>query len=223
MRTTTILATALGVGLGLGLASGCNAVFGIDETSFGTGGAGGEGASSTSTDSSASSSSGGPDLCETKDWIVGGDFAVDEERFWDESDNVTVTAEVIDGDRVMRIDPVEGVEASTTQTLSNEPICTSGCIRVSFEARALASFVFGVGVSDDDTDEGGLRLIGDRNIATSTTFQSIATEPCLIPPDFVSPDRVSFAFKVEGGDMYVDDVMLIVDDCPAEADLCERF
>lgn len=233
MRHANTIATVLAAGsLVVALGSGCNAVFGLDDVDFGSGGATAASTSSTgdgSTSEVSSSGSGGegggsggspPDLCEETSLIVAGDMEGGAEGFWDE-DNTTITAEVAEGDLALRIAVVPDVYASATYDFDGSDLCAAGCIRTSFSILTPTALSFGLGMQDDQAPF-GLSLIDTRLLAADPSFQSIETEPCRIPPEFTGPERVSFVFD-DGGDFYLDDVVMVVDDCPPEADMCGTF
>ncbi len=216
MRAGMALRVLLAAGclLGLSLGSACNAVFGLDDVTFGSGGAGGEGA--TSTGAPASSSSSGPDLCEESDLVLGGELDDGWEAFWSNS-GVTVAVEEQDGDPALHV-IVDELYGSVTNELGNGDLCAGGCITARFGLRALNGFTLDLGVSDY---ESGLNigLVAGEGFEQSATFETVSTSPCRIPATFTGPDALAFAPSV-GADLFLDDVELIVDDCPGVVDEC---
>ncbi len=185
-------------------------------TSEASGGSGGDGGGGDG----GSGGGGAGGVCAETSFVVGGDFEGGAEAFWSE-DNTVLTAEVVEGDLALHVVVAPDVYASATYDFNGEALCTGGCVRSSFSILTATALSFGLGMQDDEAPF-GLALIDTRLLAADPAFQAIETAPCIIPEELVVPERVSFVFD-DGGDLYIDDVQLIVDDCPAEAVACDTF
>lgn len=208
----------------------CNAVFGLEDRSFGAGGGGGDGgggATSTSTGSTATDAGtgGGASGACDGDRASEGDFNPGWESFWSIDDAIAVIEQEDPGPVLhVTIDALDG-EGSLTNTPLEEGLCADPCVRVAFSMFPIAGFHLDVIVEDDGTVggvEGTVRArVINLGVTADAAWQGVQSgEPCRLPPPFASIDRVLFAAS-ETGDFLLDDVVVEVTTCPDAAETCE--
>ncbi len=216
----------LAVGLSAMVLASCNAVFGLEDRSFGAGGGGGAGGGSTTGTGGAgttASTTGSTGTCGPENIARSGDFEPGWEGSWT-GDNLTFASEPAGEPpqpvlHAIVIDSTEGNdEGDLFHVPTTAPACTDPCLSLAFSFYAITDFQLYVYV---ETDVDGRRIgLFDLAAAANSGFLPRDGGPaCRLPAGFVIDRMVFQAF--EPGEYLLDDVVLEITECTAEAPDCD--
>jgi len=210
----------------------CNAVFGLEDRSFGSGGSGGGGTGAGTGEGGAAGATGGTsttngpaggEMCATEDIARSGAFDAGWEGAWTAND-LDVSIELAAEQPVLHAIVAGGAtEGALINTPATAPACADRCIRTKFSFFASSNFQLYVYL-ESYADPPGPRIGLVDFIATANDpFDTLDSGPaCRLPASFPSVDALVFQ-ALAGGDFLLDDVILDVSECPPDPPLCDEI